>query len=81
MAPKTEERSGAAPRRGAAHLSLRTTRTRGAQLGNANALKHGRYTRTAIRARRHLREILREARGMRATLRREEYAVNSERLT
>jgi glucans biosynthesis protein len=33
----------------------------GAPRGNKNALKHGRYTRTALAERRYLRAILRDA--------------------
>jgi len=36
----------------------------GAQRGNKNALKHGRYTREAIAERAHLRELMRQARKL-----------------
>ena len=36
----------------------------GAPRGNKNAMKHGRYTRTALEERRYLRKLLQEARAL-----------------
>ena len=41
----------------------------GAPKGNANALRHGRYTAEAIDERRHFAELLRECREMMAQVR------------
>ena len=65
MRPKSEERirSGVPP-----EAETGIVRRRGAQPGNVNALKHGRYSRTAITERRRLRELLRSAREARRNL-------------
>lgn len=65
MQPNSEERI----RSGAARAAeARIVRRRGAQPGNVNALKHGRYARAAIAERRRLRELLRSARDARRIL-------------
>jgi len=38
----------------------------GAQKGNRNALKHGRYSEIAVADRRYVRELIREARELEA---------------
>ena len=65
MQPNSEERIRSGPARAA---EARIVRRRGAQPGNVNALKHGRYARAAIAERRRLRELLQAARKARRAL-------------